>query len=154
MWKQQLRTSSRPQIILYTTTVGYRYRYVLGPYARRESNSPQKKYRELGTPGTTDLVPGRDTNSPQKKKKKKSRIRYTWYQGPGTKTWYQQSSPPRNRCDVFPPTTTTPHEDIIVDQYEYTIPPSSILTIKYFEVLRSIILHFMLRLVIFVCLNL
>ena len=30
-------------------------------------------------------------------------------------TWYHQpSSPPRNRCDVFPLTTTTPHEDIII----------------------------------------
>ena len=60
----------------------------------------------------------RDTNCLQKKIYI-SRITYTRCQRPGTTNHPHHR---RNRCDVFSPTTTAPHEDIV---NQYIIPPPS-----------------------------
>ena len=74
------------------------------------------------------------------------KLKYHELGTPSTRDWYHQpSSPPRNRCDVFPPTTTSPHEDININQYQCIIYPP--IHFDYYVVFRVIVW----LMILFVC---
>ena len=69
----------------------------------------------------TYQYPRRDSDTTNYLQKKKIT---NWVHHQVPETWYHQpSSSPRNICDAFPPTTTTPQEYI----NQYNAPPPSIL---------------------------